>query len=199
MLEHYLDIARPWLDHYGYLALFGSIFVEGFGLPAPGQSMLIASALLADKGHMTLAMVLTMAWLAAVLGNSLGYAIGHWGGHKLLLKLKVSGKHLARVEDYFQRHGGWIVVVARFFEVLRQLNGMVAGSMGMPWLRFTLFNALGATLWVGLWGGGVYLLGQHLTQVEYWLKRFEPWAILVGVVALLVLLWYLFKKRTVQS
>lgn len=195
MLEHYLTLAKPWLDQYGYFAVFGGVFVEGFGLPAPGETLIIAAALLAERGEMQLPVLLLTAWLAAVLGDNLGYAIGRWGGRSLLLKVGVKPTHLAHVERFFTRYGGGMVVTARFFEILRQLNGIVAGSMGMPWWRFLSYNALGAALWVGFWGGGIFLLGKHFVQVEATLRMFAPYITVLGVAALAGLIWYLFKGR----
>ncbi|MEZ5452478.1 MAG: DedA family protein [Thiothrix sp.] len=195
MLEHYLTIAKPWLEQYGYFALFGGVFVEGFGLPAPGETLIIAAALLAGQGDLNPVVVLLTAWLAAVLGDNLGYLLGRWGGHRLFLKVGVKPDHLAHVEHFFKRYGGGVVVAARFFEILRQLNGVVAGSMQMPWWRFVTFNALGAALWVGFWGGGVWLLGKHFEQVENALRSFAPYVIALGLVALAALGWYLLAGR----
>jgi membrane protein DedA with SNARE-associated domain len=191
MLEHYLTIAKPWLEHYGYFALFGGVFVEGFGLPAPGETLIIASALLEEQGDMQLVPVLLTAWLAAVVGDNLGYWLGRWGGRRLFLKVGVKPDHLAHVERFFTRYGGGVVVAARFFEILRQLNGVVAGSMRMPWWRFMGFNALGAGLWVGFWGGGIFLLGRHFAKVEAWLHTATPYVSALGLLALAGLAWYL--------
>lgn len=195
-LHHYLELAKPLLDQYGYLALFTSIFVEGFGIPAPGQTLLIASAVLAGKGQLSIAMVLITAWLATFLGNSVGYGIGVWGGKKLFARLgETANKHLAKVEYYFAKYDGGVVIGARFFEVLRQLSGIVAGTLGMPWLRFTMFNAIGATLWVGVWGLGVYWIGEHMGMIKHALITIEPLIIVLGVGALLAGVWYIFIKR----
>lgn len=78
----------------------------------------------------------------------------------------VKPDHLAHVERFFKRYGGGIVIAARFIVILRQLNGVVAGSIQMPWWRFLTFNALGAALWVGFWGGGAFFLGEHFAQIE---------------------------------
>jgi membrane protein YqaA with SNARE-associated domain len=133
---------------------------------------------------------------AAVIGDNIGYAIGHFGGRRLVLRhgryVGVRADNLDRVERFFQRYGGIIVVVARFFEILRQLNGVVAGTVGMTWWRFLAFNAVGATLWVGLWGWGVFYLGRHMEQVHTVIKRFEPYAVTTGVLALVGVVVYLF-------
>lgn len=195
MLEHYLLIAKPWLEQYGYIALFVGVFVEGFGIPAPGETLIIASSALAGQGDMKLPVVLLVAWVAAIAGDNVGYLLGRWGGQRLILKFGVRADHLLRVEQFFKRYGGGVVMTARFFEVLRQLNGIVAGSMRMPWWRFLVFNAVGATLWVGLWGAGSYFLGKHFAFVKAWVHNFSPYIIGVGVLGLLVLLWYLFLSK----
>lgn len=141
---------------------------------------------------MQIVLVLLTAWLAAVLGDNIGYMLGRWGGHRLLLKLGVKSAHLAHVERFFKRYGGGIVIAARFIVILRQLNGVVAGSMEMPWWRFLAFNALGAALWVGFWGGGAFLLGEHFAQVESWFRGLVPYAVALGLFALAGLVWYLF-------
>ena len=199
MLQHYLDIARPYLDQYGYWAVFGLVVVESFGIPAPGQSILMAGALLASHGDMHIVALLLIAWSAAVLGDNIGYGIGRFGGRRLVLRhgryVGLRERHLHQVEKFFARYGGGIVVIARFFDVLRQLNGVVAGLGGMPWGRFLTFNALGAMLWVGIWGGGVYLLGIHMNSVFTLFKRIEPYIICAGLLAVAILMVYLFQRQ----
>lgn len=201
-MEHYLNVARPYLDHYGYWAVFAVVMVESFGIPAPGQTIIMAGALLASQGEFHIAAVLLTAWLAAVIGDNIGYGIGRFGGRRLVLHhgryVGIRTRHLTRVEHFFDRFGGAVVVMARFVDVLRQLNGVVAGTSGMRWWRFLLFNALGAALWVNLWGLGVYYLGQHMNSVIAVFKRYEPYLIGVGVVAFAALLLYLFARKSDQ-
>ena len=137
MLQQYLDIARPYLDQYGYWAVFGLVAVESFGIPAPGQSIIMAAALLASQGELHIVALLLSAWGAAVLGDNIGYGIGRYGGRRLILHhgrhVGLRAQHLEKVERFFAHYGGGIVVAARFFDVLRQLNGVVTGLSGMPW------------------------------------------------------------------
>jgi membrane protein DedA with SNARE-associated domain len=165
-LHHALALVAPWLDRYGYAAVVGALLLESFGLPLPGEAMLIAGAALAAGGKLHLGPLLLGAWLAAVLGDNLGFAIGRFGGRRLILRYGaragITESRFARVETFFERFGAPVVLVARFFAVLRQLNGLVAGTAGMGWWRFFAFNALGAALWVSAWGFGVYYFGQSL-------------------------------------
>jgi membrane protein DedA with SNARE-associated domain len=198
-LEHDLEqaIARvqPLFDRYGYLVVFAAIMVEGVGIPAPGQTLLIAAALSAAHGNLSLVWVLTCACLAAGLGNSLGYLLGRWGGRPLLARFKVRGERLARLEEKFRRYGGVVVLVARFFDGLRQLNGIVAGILAMPWKIFTGFNVLGAILWTGVWGLGAYFLGKEISPVHNAIGRIEPVVVALTLVSFLALLVYLFRRR----
>jgi membrane protein DedA with SNARE-associated domain len=187
-----LHSVQPYLEQYGYVAVFAAVLGEDFGLPLPGETLLIAGSVLASQGHLSIGALLAWAWAGAVLGDNIGYLIGAFGGRALVLRfgryLFLDGDRLAAVEGFFARHGGKVVVAARFFEGLRQLNGVVAGIARMPWTLFLVFNALGAALWVGLWGVGGYLLGGHLHGVLAQLRRFEGsfWQIALGLGLLLV-------------
>ena len=155
---------KPYLDHYGYWALFGAILLEDFGMPVPGETLLIASALLASQGQMHLVPLLLIAWAAAVTGDNIGYAIGRFGGRKLVFRygsyVLISEQRLQKAEGFFRRYGGAVVVGARFLTVLRQLNGIVAGTVKMNWRRFVIYNILGAALWVSFWTMLFYKLGE---------------------------------------
>jgi membrane protein DedA with SNARE-associated domain len=160
---------EPAIMTYGVWALFVILYFESFGVPLPGESALIASSLLAVRGDLEIAHVFLAAWTAGVLGDSTGYLIGRFGGRYLLERfghwVKLTPERLAKVEDQFRRKGFYIVLTARFVVLLRQLNGIIAGSVTMPWHRFVAANALGAALWAGVWSFGPYLftdLFRHL-------------------------------------
>jgi membrane protein DedA with SNARE-associated domain len=187
-LHDAIGLAAPYLHRYGYAAVFGALLLESFGLPLPGEAMLIAGAALAAEGELHLLPLLASAWLAAVLGDNIGFAIGHFGGRRLIVRhgarIGITESRLAAVEMFFQRYGGGVVLVARFFALLRQLNGIVAGSLGMSWWRFLAYNAVGAALWVGAWGMGVYTIGERLGALAPWVHRLGYLAI--GVTALVL-------------
>lgn len=182
--------AASLLERYGYPLLFAGILVEGIGIPAPGQTLLIAASLMAARGDLGIAWVMTCAFAAAWLGNSLGYLIGLRGGRPLLKKLHVNEARLQRMEGSFARAGGAIILVARFVDGLRQLNGIVAGLLQLPWERFTTFNILGALLWVAFWGLGSYFLEREISQVQLTLKQVEPWIAGLALFAFLSLIVY---------
>lgn len=194
-LEDAVRHARPLVDRYGYAAAFAAMLVEGFGLPAPGQTLLMASALEAARGRLNIYVVLGLAVLAAVLGNSLGYLLGRYGGSALLRRLHVNEQHEAKIARLFERYGGSLVLFARFFDGLRQLNGIVAGALRMRVAVFMVFNVAGAMLYVGVWGFGTFYLSEHLPQVYAWVERVNPWVAGAAVLALVAVLWYLFRGR----
>lgn len=195
-----LATAHPYITQYGYGALFGMLFVESLGLPVPGETFLVTASFLAVQGQLNIWVVGLTAWAAAVLGDNVGYAIGRFGGRKLLIRhgarVGISAERLNKTERFFAHYGPEVVIVARFFPVLRQLNGIVAGSAGMDWQRFLVYNALGAFLWVGAWSAGAYFFGH---QIEKWLLRVHAAALwLLGGLALILLVaaayWAISKR-----
>jgi membrane protein DedA with SNARE-associated domain len=196
--EHF----RHFVVDYGYLAVFLGIFLEDFGLPTPGETMLIAGAILASHGSLNIVWLLPIAWAGAVCGDSVGFVIGATGGNKLLTrhggKVGITEERLQRVETFFARYGDIVVVFARFFVILRQLNGIVAGTLEMPWPRFFLYNAIGAALWVGVWGGATYWLGRRFFDYLRsfgWSGRLVIALGALAVVAILARLWWHWRER----
>lgn len=180
----------PVLDHYGYLAVAGFVFLEDFGVPVPGETILIAGAVYAGAGRLSLPLVAVLAFAAAVLGDNVGFAIGHLGGRRLVLRfgryVLLTPQRFDRAEHWFRRHGSKVVVVARFLEGLRQANGIVAGTTGMHWRRFLVANAAGAALWVGVWTTVGYVSGSHLDAVYGVLRRVFLYVLVAAVVLVLV-------------
>jgi membrane protein DedA with SNARE-associated domain len=190
---------KPYLDHYGYWALFGAILLEDFGMPVPGETLLIASALLASQGQMHIVPLLLTACVAAVTGDNIGYAIGRIGGRKLVLRygnyVLISEQRLQKAEGFYLRYGGAVVVVARFLAVLRQLNGIVAGTVKMNWRRFLAYNILGAALWVSFWGMLFYELGEKAFRFGAGFKTLQFFLLGGLVAAAVVLAVYLLHRR----
>jgi len=190
-IQHEIAAVEPWLDRYGYGAVFAAVGVEGFGIPAPGQTLLIAGAVTAaTQTDFHIGLLLLTAFLAAILGSSLGYLIGRRGGRALLRRFRVDERHLQRVEQGFSRYGGGLIVVGRFFDGLRQLNGIAAGILEMPWWAFTAYNALGAALWVGCWGLGIYYLDEHWRAILGFVRQLNPWVAAVTLTGIALLLAY---------
>jgi membrane protein DedA with SNARE-associated domain len=190
------------IGDYGYMAVGLGILLEDFGLPTPGETLLITGSILASGGALNIYLLLPLAWLGAVVGDNIGYVIGYYGGHRLMLRyggrIGITEDRLKQVERFFKRYGPWVIVFARFVLVLRQLNGIVAGTLEMHWLHFGLLNALGAALWVGFWGMLAFWLGKGILVYVHELHALAP--LMLALVAVAVLggaayLWWLHRRR----
>jgi membrane protein DedA with SNARE-associated domain len=172
---------QPVLEHYGYLAVGGFVLLEDFGVPVPGEILLISAAIFAGAGHLDIALVVVIAVLGAVIGDNVGYAVGRLGGRPLAERwgrfVFLTPARLDRAETFFDAHGGKVVTIARFIEGLRQVNGLLAGIAGMGWLKFLAFNALGAVLWVGTWAGLGFLAGTHMVAIYAAIEHYRWYAI----------------------
>ncbi len=190
----------PLLSHYGYWAVGAVVLVEDFGVPAPGETILIAAGVYAGAGQLDVVAVALIAFAAAVVGDNIGYLVGHLGGrpfvHRWGRYIFLTPERFAAAERFFGRHGGKIVVVARFIEGLRQANGIIAGTTGMHWLRFLAFNALGAALWVGLWVTLAYAAGTHIGTVYDEISRYQVYVLVaLGVLVVALIVRHLLRRR----
>jgi len=187
----------PVLNQYGYLAVGGFLTLEDFGVPVPGETILIAAAVYAGAGKLNIAVVMIVGIVAAVLGDNIGYAIGAYGGRRVVERygkyVFITPERYEKAERFFQKRGGGIVIVARFIEGLRQLNGIIAGTSSMPWRRFVVFNIIGAVLWVGTWSMIGYFAGDHIDVIYREITRYSLY-VLIGLVvvgaAFIVRAWW---------
>lgn len=193
-LAHHLAAVRPLLERYGYAAVFAAIFVEGFGIPAPGQTLLIAAALLAAGGGLALVPLLLVALVASAGGTLVGWWVGRVGGRRILDRF--AGPRLDRLQDLCGRRGGLLVAFGRFVDGARQLAGIVAGALGMALPGFLAWNALGALAWVAAWGLGTYVLERNVHGLVDAYHRVGPVAA-AAVLALFaaVIFWLLRGRR----
>ncbi len=176
-LAPYIKTVLPYIHQYGYWAIFFAIFLEDFGLPMPGETILIICSLFAALGELNLFLVGIIGFLGAVLGDNTGFFIGKQGGRKLILKfgkyIFLTPKRMNKLETFFENHGGKIVAVARFIQGLRQFNGIIAGISKMKWKKFIFYNIIGALLWVGLWTGTATILSSNVNLLISFLKKSE--------------------------
>jgi membrane protein DedA with SNARE-associated domain len=193
------SLAGP-LDHFGYWAVLLFVMIEDFGVPVPGETILIAASVYAGAGRLNVVTVGVIGFVAAVIGDNIGFVIGHYGGRRLALRwgryVRLTEERLDKAEAFFQRHGAWIITVARFIEVLRQANGIVAGITGLHWRRFLAFNALGAALWVATWVSLGYLAGSHINTIYGDITRYSSY-LLIALAVLLsgYIAWHLLRRR----
>lgn len=196
-LPGFLNALAGPLQDYGLWAIITLVFLEDFGVPLPGETILIAGAVYAGSGGLNVVAVGVSGFAAAVLGDNVGYAIGRYGGRALISRwgryVFLTEERLGKAEAFFNRHGGKIIVVARFIEGLRQANGLIAGITSMRWVRFVIFNMIGAALWVGCWVSVGYFAGQHITPIYNYVTRYSLYAVIVVVVAIIA--WVALRMR----
>jgi membrane protein DedA with SNARE-associated domain len=150
-------------ENVGYLALAVFVGVEASGIPVPGETALIAAAVLASQGKLSIELVIAIAAAAAIVGDNIGYLLGRRFGRRLMTRpgrTKVRREvALARGEQLFDRHGPKAVFLGRWIALLRIWAAWLAGIAGMRWRSFLLWNALGGIGWalffglLGYWGG----------------------------------------------
>jgi membrane protein DedA with SNARE-associated domain len=190
---------QEWLDTVPAAAVYAVvglvIGLESLGIPLPGEIILVSAALLSSQ-HAGIDPVIlgTCATIGAIVGDSIGYAIGRKGGRPLLAWLgqkfpkHFSEGHIATAEKSFEKWGMWAVFFGRFVALLRIFAGPLAGVLRMPYWKFLIANVLGGILWAGGTTAVIYYVG---IVAESWLKRFS-WlglvlAVLIGVTSMLVL------------
>jgi membrane protein DedA with SNARE-associated domain len=184
-----LQSLQPTLNQFGYVAVAGLVLIEDFGVPVPGETILILAAVDAGTGRLNVFLVALLGFLGALLGDNIGFAIGHYGGRPLIERygryIFLTPERVARATGFFDRHGGWIIIVARFIEGLRQANGIIAGISGIRWAKFLVFNAIGAALWVAVWTSVGYFSGSHIDTIYNDATRYDA-DIALGLGVLLV-------------
>ncbi|GAA0930503.1 DedA family protein [Streptomyces thermoalcalitolerans] len=190
---------QEWLETVPAAAVYAVvglvIGLESLGIPLPGEIVLVSAALLSSQHEGINPVILgTCATIGAVVGDSIGYAIGRKGGRPLLAWLgrkfprHFSEGHVAAAERSFEKWGMWTVFFGRFVALLRIFAGPLAGVLRMPYWKFLIANVLGGICWAGGTTAVVYYVG---VVAESWLKRFS-WAglavaVLVGLGSMLML------------
>lgn len=184
-----------------YLTVLGVVGIESFGIPLPGEIVLVSATLMATRPELAIsaAWVAVAALAGAVVGDSIGFAVGRRYGIGLLAAAgrrfprHFGPHHVTLAERAFERWGVLTVVIGRFVAILRILAGPLAGALRMPYRRFMPANAVGALLWTVGTTAAVYALG---VAAETWLKRFS-WAGLVVAVLVGLIVGYLVKRRVI--
>jgi membrane protein DedA with SNARE-associated domain len=176
---------------YGYAVVFFGVFLENTGLPVPGETALLAGAVLAHYGRLSLLKVIVTATGGAILGDNLGFWIGRRGGRALAerhgWKIGLTPARLAQFDRFFARHGARTVFIARFITGLRVFCAVLAGGSGMPWKTFLLYNASGAVVWCTTIGAVGYFLGRSWDRLEAWIGRTSVAGLAIIVVLAIVM------------
>ncbi|GHE47694.1 membrane protein [Streptomyces longispororuber] len=190
---------QEWLENVPAVSVYALVGIviglESLGIPLPGEIVLVSAALLSSQhGDVNPVVLGACATAGAVIGDSIGYAIGRKGGRPLLAWLggkfpKHFGEaNIGSAERSFQKWGMWAVFFGRFVALLRIFAGPLAGVLRMPYWKFFVANVLGGIAWAGGTTAVVYWVG---VVAEDWLKRFSyvglGLAVLVGIGSMLLM------------
>jgi membrane protein DedA with SNARE-associated domain len=190
------------LISYGLLLLFAVVAAESAGVPLPGETALVAAAILAARGHYSIVEVIAVAAAAAIIGDNVGYWIGRTGGRALLERWGPVRRYAERAlppgERFFKKHGGKTVFIGRFVSVLRVTAAWLAGITHMPWWRFFLWNATGGIVWATLVSLLAYYFGKAAADAVQTYGLYALVAIVV-VAAVGFFVLRLLKKRMEPS
>lgn len=199
-LHNSLQLIEQYMLAYGYWAVFFGVMLENAGVPVPGETILLIAGYLAasQPNEFNLLRVMLTAATGAVVGDNIGFAIGHHYGRDILLRfgryIFLTPKRLAFMEDYFKSHGNKTILVARFITGLRVFAALLAGASKMPWRIFFIYNVAGALLWsiiITLLG---YLFGQSLPLLVKWVGRSGTILLIVAIV-IAVIAWRIKRHR----
>lgn len=199
-LHNSLDLIEHYMLIYGYWAVFFGVMLENAGVPVPGETILLIAGYFASRGQFHLALVMLIAATGAVIGDNIGFAIGHHFGRVVLLRLGrfifLTPKRLEHMENYFESHGNKTILVARFITGLRVFAALLAGaSRKMPWRVFFVYNVAGAVLWSVVITTLGYLFGQSLPLLVKWVGRTGT-ILLIVVIVVGVIIWRVRARRT---
>jgi membrane protein DedA with SNARE-associated domain len=170
-MEHIIEAILGLGGLAAYIAIGSLAFGEAaafVGLLLPGEIAVLLGGVLASQGRVSLPIMLMVAAVSAVAGDSAGYEIGRrWG--PLLLRSRIGRRHAATIRDaheYMVRRGGLMVFVGRWTSVLRAIVPAVAGMSRMPYRRFLVFNLIGGVAWATAFTLGGYIAGESYARVE---------------------------------
>jgi membrane protein DedA with SNARE-associated domain len=194
MSHSILDFLRGFIVQYGYWAVGGALLLENAGIPVPGETILLLASFLAFSEHdLQLSGIIVVATICATLGDNLGFALGYYGGRRLLERyqsfFRVEKPVVERGERLFARYGSLTIFFARFVFGMRIIAGPLAGVLRMPWKRFLVFNFMGAALWVSVISSVGYFFGRHWDRLEREIKRFDL-GVAVAVLLIAAFLWW---------
>lgn len=184
-------IIETLLAKGGIFVYFGLVFIVfaetglAVGFFLPGDSLLVVAGLFAAAGKLNLAILLSTLFVAAVVGDAVGYYTGSRLGPRLFKRKKslfFRPSHLQKAHAFYEKYGGKTIVIARFVPIVRTFAPIVAGAAEMPYRRFVVFNVLGGLLWVSSMILGGYFLGNVLkSRVGINLEEHIEWVVIIVV------------------
>ncbi len=176
-----MDLERL-IEWGGYTVLVAMVFAESglfVGFLLPGDSLLIAAGVVAQRGHLDMKILIPLLIVAAISGDATGYTIGRRAGPLLFAREDArffKRRYMEEARAFFDRHGGKAITISRFMAIIRSFVPSVAGAVGMPYTKFTAYNVVGGVLWVFSMTFAGYFIGEAAAKFEY---------VLIGIVVLI--------------
>ena len=171
-----------------YVGLIFIVFAEtglAVGFFLPGDSLLVVAGLFAATGKLNVSILLATLFIAAVVGDAVGYYTGATMGPRLFKRQKsllFRPSHLLKAHDFYEKYGGKTIIIARFVPIVRTFAPIVAGAAQMPYRRFVVFNVAGGFLWVSSMILGGYFLGSLLRdRLGINLDEHIEWVVIIVV------------------
>jgi len=197
-LHNSLQLIVQYMNQYGYWAVFFGVMLENAGLPIPGETILLVAGFLCSEHHLNLALVMIVAATGAVIGDNIGFAIGHHFGRGFLLRFGkfvfLTPARLEHMTNYFASHGNKTILVARFITGLRVFAAILAGASRMPWRVFVVYNIAGAVLWSVVISALGFVFGHSLPLLVRWVG-WSGTILLIAAVLTVILVWRLRARR----
>ena len=182
----------------GYVGLALLLIAENLFPPIPSEVVLPLTGFLVWRGDLGFWQALLASTFGSVAGALILYALGRYGGRKLVLRyggfLRVDEDSLDRADGWFRRYGDWVVLFARVVPFARSVVSIPAGTMKMPALRFTAMTALGSLAWNTLLIGAGVFMGANWQRVEAWIGSYSNAVLVVIAIAVLFVLHQLRKS-----
>jgi membrane protein DedA with SNARE-associated domain len=178
---------------YGYWAILFGVAVDSFGVPVPGEAMLLTASVYAGATHQLIfPLVILCAVAGGVAGDNLSYCVGRQGGTLLLQRfgpfVRLHRRRQLLAQYLFRRYGAPVVVIGRFIPIIHIATAVLAGVNTMPWRRFAPYNGLGCLLWASLLGLAGFSLGRLAVEVDHAVLVFAvPGASLIAIAVLVAL------------
>lgn len=199
--EHLIEIIAIF-DYWTYIILFLIVFIET-GIVIfpflPGDSLLFASGTFAALGSLHISILLIVFISAAVIGDAVNYFIGHKIGNSVIehnrLGRLINKEKMKVAENFFNRHGGKTIVIARFMPFIRTFAPFVAGASGMNYRLFAFYNVIGAILWVCICTFAGYLFG-NLPIIE---ENFSLVILLIIFISVLPAVFSFLKNKLARN
>ncbi len=189
-----LEFFVNYLTEVSYFAIVILILIGSIGIPFPEEIVMLAAGWVASLGYMNIFGAIVVSLISVILGDLIGYGIGHHGGK--LFKRLLSEEKFKKVESYFERHGSKTIFFSRFLSGIRVFFPIAAGATKMPLKEFLIWDTIAALVWVPLMVLMGFWFGRFIPKMITWIRQFD---IIFGVLfaIFLIVMLFVYKERKI--